>query len=85
MIYYIEPDVSTPYDWFAPKTAAGPTQPGLSCMNQLINSFVYCILGTQVNVRSSILEVGGRAKEAQTEFLTLMEDAIRQPDLVQSG
>ena len=27
---------------------------------------------------------GRRAKEAQTEFLTLMEDAIRQPDLAKS-
>ena len=27
---------------------------------------------------------GGRAKEAQTEFLTLMEDAIRQTDLAKS-
>ena len=38
----------------------------------------------QVNVRSSILGEGGRAKEAQTEFLTLMEDTIRQTDLSQS-
>ena len=38
----------------------------------------------QVNVRSSILGEGGRAKEAQTEFLTLMEDAMRQTDLAQS-
>ena len=37
-----------------------------------------------MDVRSSILGEGGRAKEAQTEFLTLMEDAIRQPDLVKS-
>ena len=35
-------------------------------------------------MRSSILGKGGRAKEAQTEFLTLMEDAIRQPDLAKS-
>ena len=35
-------------------------------------------------MRSSILGEGGRAKEAQTEFLTLMEDAIRQPDLAKS-
>ena len=27
---------------------------------------------------------GGRAKEAQTEFLTLMEDVVRQPDLAKS-
>ena len=85
LIYYIEPDVTTPYDWFAPKTAAGLTQAGLSRVNQSIEAFVYCILGAQVNVRSSILGVGGRAKEAQTEFLTLMEDAIRQPDLAQSA
>jgi len=38
----------------------------------------------QVNVRSSILGSGGRAKEAQSEFLVLMEDAIRQPDLAKS-
>ena len=41
-------------------------------------------MGAQVNARSSILGEGGRAKEAQTEFLTLMEDAIRQPDLAKS-
>ena len=41
-------------------------------------------MGAQVNVRGSILGEGERAKEAQTEFLTLMEDAIRQPDLAKS-
>ena len=60
------------------------TQAGLSRINQSIEAVVYCILGAQVNVRSSIPGEGGRAKEAQTEFLTLMEDAIRQPDLAQS-
>jgi len=35
-------------------------------------------------VRSSILGSGGRAKEAQTEFLVLTEDVIRQPDLAKS-
>ena len=84
LIYFIEPDVSTQYDWFAPKTAVGLTQAGLSRINQSIEAYVYCILGAQVNVRSSILGEGGRAKEAQTKFLTLMEDAIRQPDLAKS-
>ena len=37
-----------------------------------------------MNVRSSILGSGGRAREAQSEFLVLMEDAIRQPDLAKS-
>ena len=85
-ISYIRPDpiAATQYDWFAPKTSAGLTQAGLSRINQSIEAFVYCILGAQVNVRSSILGEGGRAKEAQTEFLTLMEDAIRQPDITKS-
>ena len=83
---YIRPDpvASNQYDWFAPKTLAGLTQAGLSRINQTIEAFVYCVLGAQVNVRSSILGAGGRAKEAQTEFLTLVEDAIRQPDLAKS-
>ena len=85
-ISFIRPDpvAATQYDWFAPKTAAGLTQAGLLRINQSIEAFVYCILGAQVNVRSSILGEGGRAKEAQTEFLTLMEDAIRQTDLAKS-
>ena len=37
-----------------------------------------------MNVRSSILGSGGRAKEAQSEFLVLVEDSIRQPDLAKS-
>ena len=72
------------YDWFAPNTASGLTQAGLVHINQSIEAFTYCILGAQVNVCSSILGQGGRAKEAQSEFLVLLEDAIRQPNLAQS-
>ena len=35
-------------------------------------------------MRSSILGEGGRAKEAQTEFLVLLEESIRQPNLSKS-
>ena len=45
---------------------------------------MYCVLGAQVNVHSSILGNGGRAKEAQSEFLVLVEDAIRTPDISKS-
>ena len=67
-----------------PDKAEGLTQAGLSRLNQSIEAFVYCVLGAQVNVRSSILGDGGRAKEAQTEFLVLLEEAIRQPNLSKS-
>ena len=72
------------FDWFVPDKAEGLTQAGLSRINQSIEAFVYCVLGAQVNVRNSILGDGGRAKEAQTEFLVLLGEAIRQPNLSKS-
>ena len=86
LIYYIEPDDAAygQADWFCPNVAEGLTQAGFARINQSIEAFVYCVLGSQVNVRSSILGSGGRAKEAQSEFLVLVEDSIRQPDLAKS-
>ena len=86
LIYYIEldDDAYGQADWFCPSVAEGLTQAGLARINQSIEAFVYCVLGSQVNVRSSILGSGGRAKEAQSEFLVLVEDSIRQPDLEKS-
>ena len=86
LIYCIEPDDAAygQADWFCPNVAEGLTQAGLARINQSIEAFVYCVLGSQVNVRSSILGTGGRAKEAQSEFLVLVEDSIRQPDLARS-
>ena len=72
------------FDYFVPHYAQGLTQAGLSRLYQSIEAFVYCVLGAQVNVRSSILGDGGRAKEAQSEFLVLVEDAIRTPDISKS-
>ena len=52
--------------------------------NLSIEAFVYCILGAQVNVRSSTLGSSGSAKEAQREFLVLVEDAIRKQEVSKS-
>ena len=84
LIAFIQPDDIEQYAWFIPKNSSGLTKAGLARINQSIKAFVYCILGAQVNVRSSIIGDGGRATEAQSEFLTLMESAIIQPDLSQS-
>ena len=73
------------FEFFMPNGPLnGLSQAGMARLNQSIEAFVYCILGAQVNVRSSILGEFGGAKEAQREFLILMEDAIRQPDLSKS-
>jgi len=84
LLYFMKPEDRPQYDWFAPNKSAGLTKAGLARINESIEAFVYCILGAQVNVRSSIIGDGGRAKEAQTEFVTLMESAITQPDLAKS-
>jgi len=67
LIYFIESGTpsDTQADWFSRNTASGLTQAGLSRINQSIEAFVCCILGAKVNVRSSILGFGGRAKEAK--------------------
>ena len=60
------------------------TTAGQSRLNQSIEALVYCVLGAQVNVRSSILGDTGSAQEARREFLVLLEDAITQPDISKS-
>lgn len=47
-------------------------------------AFDYCALSTQVYVRSSILGALKGAKEAQRDFLILIEDFMRQPDISRS-
>jgi len=79
LLSFVRPDDIPHYDWFAQNKTVGLTMAGLARINQSIEAFVYCILGSQVNVRSSIIGEGGRAKEAQTEFLTLMRDKAARP------
>ena len=64
--------------------SSGLSQAGMARLHQSIEAYVYCFLGAQVNAKTSILGDFGSAKEAQREFLILMEDAIRQPDISKS-
>ena len=62
----------------------GLTSAGLSRINQSIESFCYAILGSQVDVRSSISGSQGSAIETQRQFLSMIEDDIRNPDISKS-
>ena len=86
LIQYIEPDDAAyaQADWFCPNVAEGLTKEGLKRINQSIETFVYCVLGSQVNSGKSILGSGGSAKEVQSEFLDLVKDAIKLPDTAKS-
>ena len=50
-------------------------------INQSIEVFVFTILGAQVNVRSGITGNSGSAVEVRREFLALLEDSIRKPNI----
>ena len=56
----------------------------MSRINQSIEAFCYAILGSQVDVRSSIDGSQGSSIEKQRQFLAMIEDAIRNPDLGKS-
>ena len=85
LVPYIEnTEARNQYEYFLCPVSQGLTSAGLSRINQSIESFCYAILGSQVNVRSSIAGSQGSSIETQREFLSLVEDAIRNPDLGKS-
>ena len=63
------------------KETEGLIKAGLARINQSNEAFVYCMLGVQVNVRSSN---SGSSNEVRTEFPVLMEDVIKQTDISKS-
>ena len=85
LVPYIENTESgNQYEYFLCPVSHGLTSAGLSRINQSIESFCYAILGSQVDVRSSISGSQGSAIETQRQFLSMVEDAIRNPDISKS-
>ena len=85
LVPYIEnTEARYQYEYFICPISHGLTSAGLSRINQSIESFCYSILGAQVNVRSSIAGSQGSSIEAKRQFLSMVEDAIRNPDLGKS-
>ena len=85
LVPYIEnTEARNQYEYFLCPVSHGLTSAGLSRINQSIESFCYAILGSQVDVRSSISGSQGSAIETQRQFLSMVEDAIRNPDINKS-
>ena len=84
LLQYILNDTDNGYEYFLTRVSNGLTKAGQARLNQSIEALVYCVLGSQVNVRSSILGETGSAQEVRQEFLVLLEDAIKQPDISES-
>ena len=85
LVPYIEnTEARNQYEYFLCPVSHSLTSAGLSRINQSIESFCYAILGSQVDVRSSIAGSQGSAIETQRQFLSMVEDAIRNPDISKS-
>ena len=85
LVPYIEnTEARNQYEYLLCPVSHGLTSAGLSRINQSIESFCYAILGSQVDVRSSIAGSQGSAIETQRQFLSMVEDAIRNPDISKS-
>ena len=85
LVSYIQnTEARNQYEYFLCPVSHGLTSAGLSRINQSIESFCYAILGSQVDVRSSISGSQGSAIETQRQFLAMIEDAIRNPDISKS-
>ena len=85
LVPYIEnTEARNQYEYFLCPISHGLTSAGLSRINQSIESFCYAILGSQVDVRSSIDGSQGSSIETQRQFLSMIEDAIRNPDISKS-
>ena len=84
LLQYILNDIDNGYEYFLTRVSNGLTNAGQARLNQSIEALVYCVLGAQVNVRSGILGETGSAQEVRQEFLVLLEDAIKQPDISKS-
>ena len=69
------------YEYFIPSDSHGLTSAGLSRINQSIEVFIFTILGVQVNARSGITGNSGSAVEVRREFLALLEDSLRKPNI----
>ena len=85
LVPYIEnTEARNQYEYFLCPVSHGLTSAGLSRINQSIESFCYAILGSQVDVRSSIAGSQGSAIETQRQFLSMIEDTIRNPNISKS-
>ena len=82
--YVSDPKMKYQYEYFFPSTSMGLTKAGLSRINQSIEAFVYCILGSQVQTRSSIIGDSGSAQETQKVFLQLFESSVVESDISKS-
>ena len=81
-IGYISSENKSPWNAFVPSKGLGLTN--LGRINGSIEAFVYCILGSQANTRSPIVNSAGSSQETQREFVELFESAVIEESISES-
>ena len=81
VIQYIKNSETRQEGWFMLRESYGLTMAGKGRLNRSIEAFVYCVLGAQVNMRSSITGQSGSAQEVKQEIINLFEKAIIEEEL----
>ena len=81
VIQYILNSETHQEGWFMLRESYGLTMAGKGRLNRSIEAFVYCVLGAQVNMRSSITGQSGSAQEVKQELINLFEKAIIEEEL----
>ena len=74
-------DVENDYKTLIPKTSRGLTKVGQKLFQQLIEAFVYSVLGAQAKTRWSITGQGAKSLQTQGVFRKVARDTIVQDDV----
>ena len=77
-------DISGAWMTFVLDKSEGFTQAGVERLNDSIRTYVWAILGAQVQTQSNILKIG-TGFDAQKQFLADIEDAIASPVYIPSS
>jgi hypothetical protein len=64
------------WKYFIPENGKGWTRAGVVRLNASIRTYVYCILGAQAQTRAPIVNASGKSLDAQSQVLTLINDAV---------
>ena len=81
VIQYIMNPETHQEGWFMLRESYGLTMAGKGRLNRSIEAFVYCVLGAQVNMRSSMAGQSGSAQEVKEELINLFEKAIIEEEV----
>jgi hypothetical protein len=72
----IAQDIDDGWNRFILQKSIGFTRAGIERLNDSIRTYVYCILGAQVQARTAIIGQIGTSPDAQKQFIKNFEDAI---------